>query len=59
MKIIKTELCNKLFDVWLNELMVCYIQREIFRGINLEKIKKVFQKKKYRKVQLPRSPRPN
>lgn len=59
MKIIKTELRNKMSDAWLNDLMVCYIEREIFKGIELDKIKKAFQKKKDRKVQLPISPRRN
>jgi hypothetical protein len=59
MKIIKTELGKKMSDDWLNDLMVCYIEREIFKGIDLEKIKKAFQKKKDRKVQLFRSPRHN
>jgi len=58
MKIIKTELRNKMSDAWLNALMVCYIEREIFKGIDLEKIKKAFQKNKDRQVQFPRSPRP-
>jgi hypothetical protein len=55
MKIIKTELCNKMS--WLNDLMVCYIEREIFKRLDLQKIKKAFQNKKTRQTQLPRSPR--
>uniref|UniRef100_A0A8I6WMG5 HAT C-terminal dimerisation domain-containing protein n=1 Tax=Hordeum vulgare subsp. vulgare TaxID=112509 RepID=A0A8I6WMG5_HORVV len=43
MKIIKTELRNKMTDGWLNDLMVCYIERTIFRSIDLGKIKKDFQ----------------
>lgn len=39
MKIIKTELRNKMSDGWLNALMVCYIERE-------RDIKKAFQKRK-------------
>jgi hypothetical protein len=31
MKIIKTKLRNKMSDGWLNDLMVCYIEREIFK----------------------------
>ena len=57
MKIIKTELRNKMSDDWLNYLMVCYIEREIFKGIDLEKIKNTFQNKKDRQMQLPRPPR--
>jgi hypothetical protein len=57
MKIIKTELCNKMSDGWLNDLMVCYIERKKFKGLDLQKIKKAFQNKKTRQMQLPRSPR--
>jgi hypothetical protein len=59
MKIIKTELHNKMTDGWVNNLMVCYIEREIFKGIDLQKIKKAFQKKKERQMQFPKSPRRN
>jgi hypothetical protein len=38
MKIIKTELCNKMIDGWLNDLMVCYIESEIFKGLDLHQI---------------------
>jgi hypothetical protein len=58
-KIIKTELRNKISDGWLNDLMVVYIEREIFKGIDLESIKKAFQKKKDRNMQLPKSPKRN
>jgi hypothetical protein len=58
MKIIKTKLCNKMTDGWLNDLMVIYIEREIYKGLDLQKIKKIFQNKKNRQMQLPRSPRP-
>jgi hypothetical protein len=30
-KVIKTELRNKMSDGWLNDLMVCYIERDIFK----------------------------
>jgi hypothetical protein len=44
MKIIKTELRNKMSDGWLNDLMVCcYIERQIFKGLDLAEIKKDFQ----------------
>jgi hypothetical protein len=44
---------------WLNDLMVCYIERDIFKGLDLQKIKKAFQKKKDRQMKLPQSPRRN
>jgi hypothetical protein len=56
-KIIKTELRNKMGDYWLNDLMVIYIERELFKGLDLQNIKKAFQKNKDRQMQLPRSPR--
>jgi hypothetical protein len=56
-KIIKTELRNKMTDGWLNDLMVCYIEREIFKGLDLQQIKKAFQKKKDMQMQFSRSPR--
>jgi len=46
MKIIKIELRNKMADAWLNDLMVCYIERGLFKGLDLAEIKKEFQKKK-------------
>ena len=39
------ELRNKLADAWLNDMMVCYIERGLF-GLDLTEIKKEFQKKK-------------
>jgi hypothetical protein len=59
MKIIKTELRNKMGDCWLNDLMVIYIERELCKGLDLQNIKEAFQKKeKNTKIQLPRFPRP-
>jgi hypothetical protein len=55
MKIIKIELRNKMTDGWLNDLMVCYIEREIYKGLDLQQIKKAFQNKKTRQMQLPNS----
>jgi hypothetical protein len=49
---------NKMTDGWLNDLMVCYIEREIYKRLNFQQIKKAFQNKKTRQMQLPRSPRP-
>uniref|UniRef100_A0A453GKI6 HAT C-terminal dimerisation domain-containing protein n=1 Tax=Aegilops tauschii subsp. strangulata TaxID=200361 RepID=A0A453GKI6_AEGTS len=45
MKIIKTELRSKMSDGWLNDLMVCYIERGIFKSLDLGKIKENFHKK--------------
>lgn len=59
MNIIKTDLRNKISDDWLNDLMVCYIEREIFKGLNRDKIKKRFQVMKSRRMKLPHSPNRN
>jgi hypothetical protein len=41
-------------DVWLNDLMICYIEKEIFRNIDNEKFKKQFQEMKKRRMLLPK-----
>jgi hypothetical protein len=40
MSIIKTNLRNKMSDEWLNDMMICYCEKEIFRLVDIEKIKK-------------------
>jgi hypothetical protein len=55
MNIIKTELRNKTEDEWLNHRMVCYIEREIFTGIEDAKILDYFQGMRTRRVNLPRT----
>ena len=44
---------------WLNDLMVVYIEREIFKGIDIQSIKKTFQVKKDRNMKLPKHPKRN
>jgi hypothetical protein len=46
MKIINTELRNRIANDWLNDLMVCYIERDLFKALDLGEIKKRFQAKK-------------
>ncbi|XP_066383478.1 uncharacterized protein [Miscanthus floridulus] len=46
LNIIKIDLRNKIGDEWLNDLMICYTKKEIFRKIDNEKIKKRFQEMK-------------
>jgi hypothetical protein len=36
MKIIKSDLRNKIGDDWLNDLMICYVEKEIFAQIDEE-----------------------
>ena len=43
MSIIKTDLRSKMGDEWLNDLMICYNEKEIFRKIGNEQIKKRFE----------------
>ncbi|XP_062224592.1 uncharacterized protein LOC133923175 [Phragmites australis] len=56
MNIINTDLCNKIADEWLNDLMICYIEKEIFKGLDDKRIMKRFQAIKNRRMNLPRSP---
>jgi hypothetical protein len=54
LNVIKTDLRNKMGDEWLNDLMICYTEKEIFRKIDNEKIKKRFQEMKKRRMLLPK-----
>jgi hypothetical protein len=56
-KIIKTEQRNKMDDDWLNDLMICYNKKEIFKGIDNEAIMKRFQALKHQRLNLPRPAR--
>jgi hypothetical protein len=38
MNIIKSDLQNRIEDDWLNDLMICYVEKEIFTKINDKKI---------------------
>lgn len=53
MNIIKIDLRNKISDDWLNDLMICYTEREIFKSIDDNAIMKRFQALKTRKISLP------
>jgi hypothetical protein len=47
MNIIKRELGNKIEDDWMNDLMVCYTEKEIFKSLDDETITlSAYQKKK-------------
>ncbi|KAL5173684.1 hypothetical protein HKD37_16G046190 [Glycine soja] len=48
MKIIKSKLRNKINDVWFNDLMVCYTEREIFKSLDDIDIIRTFTAKKPR-----------
>jgi len=55
MKIIKSKLRNKIADDWFSNLMVCYVERELFRSLDEATILLWFQNLKTRKMQLPPS----
>jgi hypothetical protein len=57
MKIVKTDLRNKMGSDWLNHRMVCYIEREIFSSIPNDQILYQFQEMKSRMKMLPKQPR--
>ena len=52
MSLIKTDLRNKMGDEWLNDLMICYVEKEIFRSITNEKIIQRFEAMKKRRMLL-------
>jgi hypothetical protein len=54
MNIIKTERRNKMNDEWMNNSMICYIERELFASVEDGKILKRFQALRNRMWQLPR-----
>ena len=56
MKIIKTELRNKIGNNWLNHRMTCYIERDVFARIKDEDILHHFQELKTRLIKLPPLP---
>jgi hypothetical protein len=55
MNIIKTRRRNKMGDEWMNNNMLCYIERDMFVAIKDEKIVKHFQGLRTRKINLPRN----
>jgi hypothetical protein len=55
MNIIKTRRRNKMGDEWMNNNMVCYIERDLFVDIKDENILKHFQGLRTRKINLPRN----
>ena len=55
MSIVKTDLRNKMGDEWLNDLMICYTEKEIFRSIKNDKIIKRFEDMKDRRMLVPRN----
>ena len=54
MNIIKTDLHNRMSDEWLNDLILCHIEKEIFRDHDGDEIRKTFQAIKNWAIYLPR-----
>jgi hypothetical protein len=44
LNVIKTDLRNKMGDEWLNDLMICYTEKEIFRKIIMKRSKNGFKR---------------
>ncbi|XP_039123441.1 uncharacterized protein LOC120260063 [Dioscorea cayenensis subsp. rotundata] len=53
MNILKTNSHNKMGDEWMNDILVIYIEREVFATIDNEAILQHFQKMHTRRMQLP------
>ena len=52
MNIIKNRLHNRIGDQWINDCLVTYIEKNIFKTIEYEKIMQQFQNMKNRRGQL-------
>ena len=51
MALLKTDLRSKIGDEWLNDLMICHVEKEIFRSISSDKIIHRFEDmKKHRRL---------
>ncbi|KAJ1257064.1 hypothetical protein BS78_K226400 [Paspalum vaginatum] len=48
---------NKISDGRLNHLILCYIEKEIFKGLDFDKVKKTFQAMKERRMNFPKPAR--
>ena len=53
MNILKTELRNKIGDEWLNDMMICYIKRNVFETVDDEATLMRFQNMQSRRIQFP------
>ena len=54
MNIVKTDLRNRIGDDWLNDLMICYVEKEIFAKIDDKQIMLRFHALGNRRGHLPR-----
>ena len=53
MSLVKTYLRNRMADEYLNDALVCYIERDMFKSVDNEVILQHFQNMKTRKMLLP------
>ena len=44
MNIVKSRLCNRMYDSFLNDCLVCYIEKDVFDSISQESIMQRFHK---------------
>ncbi|XP_076902696.1 uncharacterized protein LOC143557528 [Bidens hawaiensis] len=52
MKIVKTDLRNRMGDGYMNDSCICYIEREFLQQVSVEDVMQRFQKMKTRREQL-------
>ncbi|KAI3776848.1 hypothetical protein L1987_46638 [Smallanthus sonchifolius] len=52
MKHVKTELRNRMCDVYMNDSCICYIEKELFANVSVEDVMDRFKKMKTRREQL-------
>ncbi|KAJ0495399.1 putative transcription factor and/or regulators TTF-type(Zn) family [Helianthus annuus] len=52
MKLVKTELRNRMGDGYMNDSCICYIEKEFLQQVSVESVMQRFQKKKTRRQQL-------
>jgi hypothetical protein len=55
MSFVKTDLRNKMGDEWLNDLIISYTEKEIFRSIKNDQIIKRFEDMKTRRMLVPQN----
>ena len=52
MNIVKNRLLNRMGDQWINDFLITYIEKDIFKTISNEEIMQRFQSMKTRRGQL-------
>ena len=52
MKLVKTELRNRMGDEYMNNACICYIEKEFLQQVSVESVMQRFQKMKTRRQQL-------